>query len=59
MRESNPQTGRIRIEKYSSSKLEVYHAGISEQGMWMRFGADIEKMQLRAMVVARRGEAGA
>jgi hypothetical protein len=54
MRERNPQTGRIRVEKYSSSKLEVYHAGVSGQGI-----ADMEKMQFRATVVAQRGEAGA
>jgi hypothetical protein len=60
MRERNPQKGRIRVKKYSSSKLEVYHAGIKGQGMWMRVGGvDTKEMQLRAMVVARRGETGA
>jgi hypothetical protein len=57
MRERNPQTGRIRVEKYSSSKLEVYHAGVSGQGIQVL--VDMEKMQFRPTVVAQRGEAGA
>jgi hypothetical protein len=52
MRERNPQTGRIRVEKYSSSRLEVYQAGRSGQGIQVR--VDMEEIELRA--IAMRGE---
>jgi hypothetical protein len=55
MRERNPQIGRIRVEKYSSSKLEVYHAGITRQENQVR--VDMDELQLREIVAARRGEA--
>jgi hypothetical protein len=57
MRERNPQIGRIRVEKYSSSKLEVYHAGLTRQGNQVR--VDMVEMRLHEIIAARREEAAA